>query len=619
MLSRMLRVQSGRDMRNSLLAVIVLLALCFGCADEEKDKGQGADAVTPPSGVDGGDETENGSAFPVDPEIGTGFGLSREHFDLLVDGGVDDRIQSYPWAMELFDGDGDGEPEIYVGTIANALCLQLPMVPLLFELIPGLRPAECWECNIDHWDPYNWLPFYLDNLDYALVFRGTRQKNGAGWQWERVFEPTLNEAGGFRGGIVYKGALYMLGASRLGAMVWKTTDGQVWERASENGVVADHAGYTKFLRAATIYQGKLYVASSSPASTYIYASDDPAPGNWEVVNDNGFIASGGISREVIYEQGKSTGGNTVLTLRDTKAALIPFYYGGGIFQVRITDGVGAGQSRLIYENTSNTLILRQSWETAPDESSRYEIYRPDAGDNGPIYQMAVFNDRLYAAPFNATTGAELWYADDPAPGQWRRVIAEGYGQSQTEGFMTLAPFGDFLYLGTSVYPGHFVDVGNFTGTEVLRINAEHEVDLLVGEPRVVDGTTQVQPLSGMRSGFDYRANLYSWNSIVYNGWLYVGTFDVAGLGNDFVHDWFPDDVPDMFGQMGETILGPDHDRWGGFDLWRTQDGIVWHPVSLDGFEQVRNYGVRSFADSPWGLLTGVANPYDGFEIWLGAR
>jgi hypothetical protein len=604
-------VLMNRLLFHFLLAVLLLCTGAFVACDGGNDNDTGGDV--PDDDDDNNDDDHAGGS----PFAAPTAGLSREDFQLLVGGGIDDRINSYPWAMSLFDGDGDGVDEIFVGTLGNALCLQLPFAAGLFAALPFLRPPSAWQCEDSSWDPHNWLPFYMDNLSGPVVFRGTFDAESDSWVWDRVFSPSLVESAGFRGSIVFSGALYMLGAGRGGGIVWKTVDGVTWEAASEPGVMTEHAGYNKLLRAAVEFDGRLYVASSSPTSSFIYASDDPAPGNWVAVNTNGFVASGGLVSEDIDTSGTSTGLNTARSLNDTRAPWIPFYYGGHVFQVRIVAGVGAGQQRTIVENTGNTLWVDSAWDEVPNRTSQYEIFRPDAPDNGPIYQMGVFDGRLFVGPFNYRTGAELWYADDPRPGGWTRAITGGYHNRDAEGFMTVLPFGDHLYLGTVVYPADFASLADLSGTEILRLDTEGNVELLVGGTRFPGTDHEIAPLSGMDGGFDYLPNVYSWNAVVHDGWLYWGTFDVAGLGGDFLEDWFPDGAPGDLDGFLDDLLGPDRDRWGGFDLWRTRDGAEWTPVSLNGFENVDNYGVRSFVSSPWGLVLGVANPYSGFELWLG--
>jgi hypothetical protein len=604
--------KAAARIRIAFFALLILLAFVVGCGSDSDSDSDDSD-----SDEASGNDDDDADDDDDDNDTPGGDGLTRDDFTRIASGGIDDRLNSYPWAMAMFDGDRDGVEEVYIGTIANALCLQIPMASFIFELIDDARPPAAWQCDLDSWDPGNWLSYYMDNLSGALVFRGVPNADGTDWQWSRVFAPRISETAGFRGAVVFEDALYMLGASRKGAVVWKSVDGQTWAPASAPGVLPEHAGINTFLRASAVFDGRLYVASSSPNCTYIYASDDPAVGNWELVNSSSFSQSGGDFREVVYESGTSTRLNSALSLTDRDSSWIPFNYGGEVYQVRITQGTGIGQSRWILNNTGNSLFVSEPWDTVPDATSSFEIYMVDAPDNGPIYQMAVFNDRLYAAPFNYTTGGQLWYSKTPEPGNWTRVISGGYGQPRTEGFMTVMPFGEYLYLGTVIYPGYFTGIDDLMGAEVLRIDANDKVDLLVGRTRNPGTADEIAPLSGYDAGFDYDANVYVWNGVTYDGWLYLATFDAGGLMVDFANEYYPQGIPDTVVSAMEVWLGPDQTRWGGFDFVRTQDGEHWETISMDGFENAKDYGIRSFAQTPWGLLTGVANPYDGFELWLG--
>lgn len=53
----------------------------------------------------------------------------------------------------------------------------------------------------------------------------------------------------------------------------------------------------------------------------------------------------------------------------------------------------------------------------------------------------------------------------------------------------------------------------------------------------------------------------------------------------------------------------------GADLWKTKDGIYWEPVTLNGFDNPRNYGFRTMSKpTDDSLLIGTANPFDGLEV-----
>ncbi len=53
--------------------------------------------------------------------------------------------------------------------------------------------------------------------------------------------------------------------------------------------------------------------------------------------------------------------------------------------------------------------------------------------------------------------------------------------------------------------------------------------------------------------------------------------------------------------------------FGAADMWKTPEGTLWLPVTLDGFNNPDNYGLRNIlsADS---LYVGTANPFSGFEV-----
>jgi hypothetical protein len=165
------------------------------------------------------------------------------------------------------------------------------------------------------------------------------------------------------------------------------------------------------------------------------------------------------------------------------------------------------------------------------------------------------------------------------------------------------------------------DFGDFQGCEILRVDADDNVEVLVGIDRDpgTPGTNNGAPLSGMGPGFDYTPNTYSWYTMGHDGWFYVGTYDFAGMLIDIIEDYFGGSVPPEFEPLMEILWGTDELRRGGFDLWRTKDGINWVPVILDGMGDLDNYGIRNMESSPWGFIIGVANAVDGFEVYIGNK
>jgi hypothetical protein len=53
----------------------------------------------------------------------------------------------------------------------------------------------------------------------------------------------------------------------------------------------------------------------------------------------------------------------------------------------------------------------------------------------------------------------------------------------------------------------------------------------------------------------------------------------------------------------------------GFDLWVTDDGLSWWPITLNGFGDPLNMGGRTLKGTDHGLFVGTANPFYGAQVW----
>ena len=54
----------------------------------------------------------------------------------------------------------------------------------------------------------------------------------------------------------------------------------------------------------------------------------------------------------------------------------------------------------------------------------------------------------------------------------------------------------------------------------------------------------------------------------------------------------------------------------GFDLYVTDDGVSFDTVTVDGFGDPYNHGLRTFAATSRGLCIGTANPFNGTQVWI---
>jgi hypothetical protein len=262
--------------------------------------------------------------------------------------------------------------------------------------------------------------------------------------------------------------------------------------------------------------------------------------------------------------------------------------------------------------------------------------------NQTFFEMAVFNEYLYVGTLNPVTGFQIWKTRGGRDCRWSSVIKDGASRGNlNEIAISMCVFNGALYVGTAIQNGGY-DRVNKVGpapAELIRIHPDDSWDLIVGNRRVTPTGVKV-PLSGRTAGFDNPFNAYFWRMAVHDGWLYVGTYKWTVFLPYLTQQRWGRELRWMVNQIGAEELAC---LAGGFDLWRSPDGVNWFPVTRNGFDNPYNHGVRTLQSTPYGLFVGTANPFGpdiavrsiqssaasggwqfrpnnqgGLEIWLGS-
>jgi hypothetical protein len=494
-------------------------------------------------------------------------------FVKIGEGGFGDPANSYSWSVLPFKGD------LYVGTNRHHLHSMMEALTYMpgSPISPGMLPADLLP------DPPPGDPEWFTPV-WAKAFQGEIWRYSGENKWERVHQSGVFQLGdgrqvpvayGYRALAEFKGYLYACG---IGTWMPPVPTNTILRSASgDPGTWQDVSGIirgTTNIRAITDWNGKLYVAASvndgmipgMGAGAVVFASEDPATKGWAPVSIPGF-----------------------------------------------------------------------------------------GGNNSEIYYLTVFNNHLYASTVNLITGFEVWKTDGASDGTgkyvWTRVIQNGFGDTWNQYGMTMAAFGDHLYLGTAVGIGMVMKEGKVVGTrpiEIIRIDKDDHAELIVGAKKASDpidgGPNPRNPLSGMGAGFGNPFNVYAWNMNVYKNCLYVGTFDLGvfvigaleknpELLRFFLSVYAADDLafpPSIVDAIINSRLTPQvlelmKKLFGGGDLWKSCDGVHWLPVTLNGFGNPLNYGIREVIPvqkdgGDMALAIGTANPFTGrpnggCEVW----
>jgi len=129
----------------------------------------------------------------------------------------------------------------------------------------------------------------------------------------------------------------------------------------------------------------------------------------------------------LIDTGTATGVQGLMILVDTTKYTTWIENKWAYYAVKITDGTGMGQIRLITGNTSTTLILQDAWGTQPDETSIYSIYDiafnvsdfgVATGDQG----LTTLTDTAKAWTDNMWTNYAVRIADNSGATQIRLIL-----------------------------------------------------------------------------------------------------------------------------------------------------------------------------------------------------
>lgn len=276
-------------------------------------------------------------------------------------------------------------------------------------------------------------------------------------------------------------------------------------------------------------------------------------------------------------------------------------------------------------------------ESRPGTQPWRPVSQPGFGEptNATVFELAIFAGQLWAGTLNPVHGLEIWRCPlHSADGNWRRVLVDGaYRGNHNEVCVSLCPFRGALFVGTGVQQGGF-DRAHGVGpaaAELLRVLPDGSFDLVMGEERRTPLGLK-SPLSGIGPGFDNLFNGYLWRMVEHNGWLYASTYNWGVMAQHLSLDRAPPELRVELRNGDGPSGGP-----GGFELWRSKDGVRWEAVIRGGFGNPYNYGARSLVSTPHGLFVGTANPFGptvatrangrweyrpngrgGFELWLGS-
>ena len=572
--------------------------------------------------------------------------------DYLGDGAVDvvtdpeaegynagDRGQNYAWAAV---GYGDW---IYVGTcyaaIGNTLSLMKSSLGDEFD-------DKVLKATFDAL--YNGT-FFLEEADGGKPKGVLTKINTKTGETKVLMSGTLNgHTPLFRNAIEYKGKLYFCGSVGGGGIgflpsVWQV-DPETDEckpvylglNSAKDYAAAYKQGISTGIRGMCVYNDQLVIsnvtmdAATGKSSATLLISSDPEKGFTQIAD------SDSLFNYPAYRYSDSIYGGGIWDMVE---------YNNSLY-VSICTGT---EDNMPNNNTMQSFALVRGDQNADGTFT----WTPVAGDqkkDGARYtfgidpertrsgaaNLMVFNDYLYIGEYNDEEIA------------LERILFSKTGKNAD------GQFGGGLDC-------RFLNANLDQSVNLYRMDKNENMELVVGN------STKMFPngsLSGLKSGFGRNENQYIWRMEVYDGKLYVGTHDASSLlecFGQFVNGNLlkrtPSEWKDQWSYLKalmEALTTVDPNGTGnpdtlaqtikfsynfvfknitvrniasaikllnylrtakrGFDLYVTEDGVNFETITIDGFGDPYNHGLRVFATTDQGLCLGTANPFYGTQIWI---
>ena len=572
--------------------------------------------------------------------------------DYLGDGAVDvvtdpeaegynagDRGQNYAWAAV---GYGDW---IYVGTcyaaIGNTLSLMKSSLGDEFD-------DKVLKATFDAL--YNGT-FFLEEADGSNPKGVLTKINTKTGETKVLMSGTLNgQTPLFRNAIEYHGKLYFCGSVGGGGIgflpsVWQV-DPETDEckpvylglNSAKDYAAAYKQGISTGIRGMCVYNDQLVIsnvtmdAATGKSSATLLISSDPEKGFTQIAD------SDSLFNYPAYRYSDSIYGGSIWDMVEYNNSLYVSICTGTLDNMPNKNTMQSFALVRGDRNADGTFTWTPVAGDQKKDGARYTFGIDPERTRSGAANLMVFNDYLYIGEYNDEEIA------------LERVLFSKTGKNAD------GQFGGGLDC-------RFLNANLDQSVNLYRMDKNENMELVVGN------STKMFPngsLSGLKSGFGRNENQYIWRMEVYDGKLYVGTHDASSLleclgqfvnGNllkrtpsEWKDQWNylkalmkalatvdPNGTgnPDTLAQtikfsynfvfknitvrnMASAIKLLNYLRTAkrGFDLYVTEDGVNFETITIDGFGDPYNHGLRVFATTDQGLCLGTANPFFGTQIWI---
>lgn len=198
-------------------------------------------------------------------------------------------------------------------------------------------------------------------------------------------------------------------------------------------------------------------------------------------------------------------------------------------------------------------------------------------------------------------------------------LGSGFGRNENQYIWRMADYNGKLYVGTFDTSSLLEPIGQFANGDLLTMSPS-EWSSLIG---YVKTFIELQGASTQTAAASLESDNAASLAYLFNN------FSVAEIA-DMMMNFNISSVNAKSASQTEIALvslwntlegfmecaGYMKDATRGFDLYVSEDGVNFDTITIDGFGDPYNHGLRTFAAMEDGLMIGTANPFYACQVWM---
>ena len=201
-------------------------------------------------------------------------------------------------------------------------------------------------------------------------------------------------------------------------------------------------------------------------------------------------------------------------------------------------------------------------------------------------------------------------------------LGSGFGRNENQYIWRMADHNGKLYVGTFDTSSLLEPIGQFSNGDLLTMSPSEWASLIGYIKTFIDIQNQTEELQTMSVSDD---NDVSELHYLFDNYSVEEIAEMASEKATFGLSTAAATEPQLelaMSTLFDTLTGfmecagymKDAER--GFDLYVSEDGVTFETITINGFGDPYNHGLRTFSSLEDGLMIGTANPFYACQIWM---